>query len=91
MVVKRHDGGLIEVYASGKVKFRPRKFTRALGDKAGVEYGDGLKKMIPEAMRLDYPRLSPVEAARVAPALFDLVRKALEDAERPGGPRNVEG
>jgi hypothetical protein len=91
MVLKRNDSGLIEVYGSGKIKFRPRKFARALGEDGGNEYRNGLSQIVPDAMRMDYPRLAPGEAAKAALALFDVVRRALEDAERPNGPGNVEG
>lgn len=91
MVVKRHGGGLIEVYGSGKVKFRPKIFTRALGEAGGSEYRNALQEIIPGAMRMNYPRVPPSEAARVAGALFDLLRKALEDAESPHGAGQVGG
>ena len=65
MVVKRHDGGLIEVYGSGKIKFRPQKFTRALGKKAAAEYRRGLEQVVPTAMRMDYPRVPVEEAAKL--------------------------
>jgi hypothetical protein len=82
MVVKRHDGGLIEVYGSGKVKFRPKKFARALGDDAGEEYRRGLEQIVPEAMRMQYPRVPADQAAKAAPALFNLVQQMLERVER---------
>jgi hypothetical protein len=91
MVVKRHGGGLIEVYGSGKVKFRPRKFTRALGEAGGNEYRNGLQEIVPGAMRMEYPRVPPRDAARVASALFDLVRKVLEDAKSRHKTGHVEG
>jgi len=82
MVLKRHGGGLIEVYGSGKVRFRPSKFGRALGEEGGREYRNGLDQIVPGAMRMGYPRVSASEAATAAPALFELVRKALEEVER---------
>ena len=91
MVVKRHDGGLIEVYGSGKVNFRPYKFARALGESVADSYRSGLDQLIPDAMRLGYPRLTSVEAAKVADALFELVREAIEGAERLSDPGNVGG
>ena len=81
MVVKRHDAGLIEVYGSGNIKFRPRKFARALGEDGGDKYRNALEHIIPDAMKMYHPTVSSVEAAKVASALFDLVRKALEGAE----------
>lgn len=82
MVVKRHDGGLIEVYGSGKIRFRPQKFSRALGKKGAGEYRRGLQRIAPQAMRMDYPRLLPTDAAQAAPALFQLIRKTLGGAGR---------
>ena len=40
-------------------------------------------QIVPGAMKMNYPRVRKGEAANVATALFDLVRKALEHAERP--------
>ena len=81
MTVKRHGGGLIEVYGSGRVRFRPLKFARALGDDIGAEYRHGLDKLVPGAMRMQYPRVPPDEAARVASALYELIEQALSRAE----------
>jgi hypothetical protein len=81
MVVKRNDGGLIEVYGSGKIKFRPRKFGRALGEEASADYRRGLEQIVPAAMRMEYPRVAVDQAAKVAPALLDLVRRTLERVE----------
>ncbi|MCL6507852.1 MAG: hypothetical protein K6T59_12575 [Bryobacteraceae bacterium] len=81
MVLKRHNGGLIEVYGSGKVKFRPHKFARALGEQAAEEYRRGLEEVVPAAMRMEYPRLPVDEAARAAPALFELIRRTLRRVE----------
>lgn len=91
MVVKRNGGGLIEVYGSGNVKFRPRKFVRALGEEGGNEYRNGLDQIVPGAMKMDYPRVGTREAAGAAPALFDLVRRVLEAAERPTSSGNAPG
>ena len=82
MVIKRQGGGLIEVYGSGKIRFRPPKFGRALGAKGGGEYRRRLEQMVPDAMRMEYPRLAPAEAAKVAPALFKLVEETLARVER---------
>jgi hypothetical protein len=81
MVVKRHDGGLIEVYSSGKIKFRPKKFARALGEEAGAEYRRGLEQIVPVAMGMGRPSVSVDQAAGAAPALLDLVRQTLERVE----------
>ncbi len=37
MVLKRNDNGLIEVFTSGEVRFRPSKFVPALGPDVGRE------------------------------------------------------
>lgn len=81
MVVKRHDGGLIEVHGSGKIKFRPTKFRRALGDEAGDEYRRRLEEIVPAAMRMEYPSVSVDQAAKVAPALLRLFREMLDRVE----------
>jgi len=80
MVLKRNDGGLIEIHGTGTIKFRPRKFARALGEDGGSAYRSRLTQIVPDAMKMSYPRVAPGEAAQVAPALFDVVRSALEDA-----------
>lgn len=82
MIVKRHDGGLIEVHGSGTIKFRPKKFTRALGDDAGAKYRRGLEQLVPEAMKMVYPTVPVDQAAKAAPALFNLVRQTLERVEQ---------
>jgi hypothetical protein len=82
MIVKRRDGGLIEVHGSGTVKFRPKKFARALGEDAGAEYRRGLEQIVPEAMKMVYPTIPVDQAAKVASALFGLVQRTLEQVER---------
>lgn len=82
MVVKRNDGGLIEVYGSGQVRFRPPKFSRALGTKAGSQYRQGLEQILAESIQGVHPRLAPADAAKVAPALFNLLKQALAGVER---------
>ena len=99
MTVKRHLGGLIEIYGSGLVSFRPSKFPRALGDDITAEYRHALEKLIPTAMRMQYPQVRPDEAARVALALCELVERVLREAaqrtRQPGSPprsaSHVEG
>jgi len=83
MVLKRNGGGLIEVRASGALRFRPNKFSRALGEQTAAAYLQGLEKLAPSAMKMGYPRVPKEEAAKVASAMFDLVTKTLEAAE-PG-------
>jgi hypothetical protein len=82
MIVKRNGAGLIEVYGSGKVKFRPEKFARALGDRVAGEYRHRLEQLLPQAMRMEYPRVAPKEAAKIAPALHELIQQTLDEVER---------
>jgi len=82
MVLKRNGGGLIEVRASGKLRFRPTKFVRALGEAGAVEYQHGLEKLAPSAMSMAYPLVPEGEAARIAASVYKLLREALEKAER---------
>lgn len=81
MVLKRRGGGLIEVYGSGKIKFRPEKFARALGANVGAVYRHRLEKIMPEAMRMPYPQLTPEVAGRLAPSLYEAICEAVEAAE----------
>jgi hypothetical protein len=81
VVLKRRGGGLIEVYGSGKVKFRPSKFGRALGDQVGALYRRRLEKIAPEALRMQYPRLSPEAAGRMALSLYEAICEVVEGAE----------
>jgi hypothetical protein len=81
MVLKRNDGGLIEVHGSGKIRFRPTKFKRALGNDVGNEYRRRLEQIIPAAMRADYPNVPVDQAAKLAPALFKLVREMIDRVE----------
>jgi hypothetical protein len=82
MIVKRNGGGLIEVYASGMLRFRPPKFARALGDEIGGEYRRRLEQLLPGPMRLEYPWVPPNEAAKVAPALYELLQQTLDQVEQ---------
>ena len=91
MVVKRHGAGLIEVYGAGNLRFRPSRFDRALGASSGGHYREGLQRLAPRAMSMKYPFVSADEAAKVAPALFELVRDVLEDAESTQEVGNVKG
>jgi len=81
MILKRNEGGLIEIYGTGEIRFRPEKFSKALGQKAATQYLEGLKKLIPEAMNQSYPRLTPARAAEIAPELFALIQKALSQLD----------
>ena len=80
------------MFGSGRVRFRPSKFGRALGEEVGREYRNGLDQIVPDAMRMEYPRVEASAAAKVAPALFELVKKAIEDVEPRTDPIvSVEG
>lgn len=81
MVLKRNDGGLIEVHGSGKIRFRPTKFKRALGNDAGNEYRRRLEQILSAAMRTDYPNVPVDQAEKVAPALFKIVREMVDRVE----------
>lgn len=81
VVLKRRGSGLIEVYGSGTIKFRPSKFGRALGDEVGAAYRRRLETIAPEALRMHYPRIPPEAAGRVAPSLYEAIRHAVEAAE----------
>ncbi|HXG38559.1 MAG TPA: hypothetical protein VNL36_07305 [Bacteroidota bacterium] len=81
VVLKRRNGGLIEVYGSGRIRFRPSLFGRALGEKVGTAYRRRLETIAPEALRMHYPQLPPEAAGRVAPVLFEAICQAVEAAE----------
>ena len=81
MVLKRHEGGLIEVHGSGKIKFRPAKFSRALGEELGDEYRRRLERIVPAAMKMEYPSVPADQAAKLAPSLLELVREMLDRVE----------
>jgi len=81
MVVKRNGGGLIEIYGSGEIRFRPEKFARALGEEMAKKYLAKLKGIIPDAMEKNYPRLTPTQSERAASVLFELIREVLADLE----------
>lgn len=83
MVLKRNGSGLIEVYGSGEVRFRISKFVSAFGQDGAREYGDALDQIVPGITRQRYPGVPPIEAAKIAPALFDLVRNAIEKSSAP--------
>lgn len=82
MIVKRNGAGVVEVYGSGGIRFRPEKFARALGDKVAGEYRHRLEQLLPRAMKTEYPGVPPNEAAKVAPALYELIQQTLDEVER---------
>ena len=81
MVVKRNDGGLIEIYGSGNIKFRPYKFSRALGDELSTLYLRRLEDMFPVPMKNNYPKVPINEAAKAAPDLYNLIEDILTQVE----------
>lgn len=85
MVLKRHNGAIIQIGGRGSIRFRPGKFARALGEAAATEYRRALEELVPQAMAMDYPLVPVGEAAKVAPPLFDLVRRTLERIEEGDG------
>jgi hypothetical protein len=82
MVLKRNAGGIIEVHGAGYIRFRPKKFERALGPQVAREYEAGLQHLVPDAMAMTYPKMSAPEAASKAAALLKLVTGALAAAVR---------
>ena len=81
MTLKRQGAGLIELYASGQIKFRPHKFVPALGDAIGNEYRRGLEALVPVEMKSIYPQVSAKNAAAVTSELYSLITNALEKAK----------
>jgi hypothetical protein len=85
MTLKRHNGALIEIHGQGYIRFRPDKFAKALGEAAAQEYRRALEELVPEAIAMNYPRVTIDQAAKVAPALFELIRRTLEASEERDG------
>lgn len=85
MVLKRNNGSLIEIRGGGQIRFRPAKFKRALGEVWAQEYRRRLEELVPEAMAMSYPLVPIDQAAKVAPALFELIRRILEAVEEGDG------
>ena len=85
MVLKRRNGGLIEIFGSGEIRFRPGKFTRALGEEQAKEYRRALEELVPEAMATHYPKLSVAQAEKAASALFNLIQRTLKRVEIGNG------
>ena len=78
MVLKRNANGLIEVYGTGELRFRPDKFARALGEDGGRAYAEALDRFVPGIFGQRNPGLMPAKAAELAPTLFDVIREAIE-------------
>lgn len=84
MVVKRNNGGLIEIHGSGVIKFRPSKFVRALGEEEARRYRRSLEEIAPETMQMQYPQLAPEEAQRLASDIGEILEETLERIEEAG-------
>lgn len=82
MVLKRNNAGLVEIFGSGQIRFRPSKFGRALGKTAAKMYMRSLEKLIPAVMSMEYPKMPPQQADKTAPSLLSLLRKAITSVER---------
>lgn len=67
------------------IVFKPKKFTRALGEERAREYRRALEELAPRAMKMAVPRLPVDEAKDAARELFELVRRTLEGAEESDG------
>lgn len=77
MTLKREGAGLLEVYVSGKLGCRPRKFVRALGVDLAGEYQRGLAALLPDEMQDPLPRVEPAKAGQVADRLLELLERVL--------------
>ncbi len=85
MVLNRQNAGLIEIFGSGQIRFRPQKFAHALGEEQAKEYRRALEELVPGAMTTHYPRLSVHQAEKAAPVLFNLIQRTLERVELGNG------
>ncbi len=85
MVLKRAGRGLIEIHGSGQIRFRPHKFTGALGEPVAGQYRGALERLAPQAMEMNYPRVRPSEAAPLATQLYDLIERSLTQSEKGRG------
>ncbi len=81
MTVKRNGYGLVEIYSSGDVRFRPDKFEGALGKEGAEKYLQGLESLVPEAIKMGYPRVSADEVDRISPLLGNLLQQIIEQVE----------
>jgi hypothetical protein len=81
VTLKRHDKGLVELHADGRVWWRPRKFPGALGPSAARDYGDALLRLFPDARGMGiHPHTTVDESARQAGALMEAIKSALTAA-----------
>jgi hypothetical protein len=79
MVLKRKDNGLVELYTTGELRFRPWRFAGGLGDEVALEYRRDLNGLFPDLGKYKY--ISPSATAAAAPALFGIIRNAIERAD----------
>jgi hypothetical protein len=85
MILKRHNGALVQIGGRGGIRFRPRKFTRALGETAAAEYRQALERLVPEAMAMAQPLVGARQAAAVARPLLAIIQQTLEGLETTDG------
>ncbi len=85
LTLKRAGYGLIEVYSSGQLRFRPSRFDTALGKDAAERYRRELEALAPEAMRMEYPRIAASEAALLWQKVLAAVELAVRSAEADSG------
>jgi hypothetical protein len=85
MVLKRRNGALVEIHGRGHIRFRKDKLPRALGEAEAGEYRRKLEELVPEAMAMNYPRVSIDRAEKVAPVLFELIQRTLERIDEGDG------
>lgn len=90
MVLKRNDGALIEFRPTGRIKFRTKKFNRALGEERAKEYRRELEELVPRAMGMPLPTLSVTEAKENAQQLFELLQRTIEEAEKSDASATTE-
>ncbi|MBP7777871.1 MAG: hypothetical protein KA371_12130 [Acidobacteria bacterium] len=81
MTLKRNGAGLLEIYVSGKLGCRPRKFVRALGAGSAVQYQQELEALLPDEMKDVLPRVEPKKAGQVAERLGELLERILDSVE----------
>jgi hypothetical protein len=81
VTLKRHDKGLLELHADGRLWWRPRKFARALGASPARDYGDALLRLFPDTRGVEvHPHSTVEQAARQAGAVLEAIRSALAAA-----------
>ncbi len=86
VTLKRHDKGLLELHADGRLWWRPRKFAGALGESVAKDYGDALLRLFPEARAMGvHPHATVETSARQAAALLEAIKTVLAAADLAEG------